>query len=145
MEGKWSGSLEARAYLWDKGRGIVVEHPWLGIGRVGLLDEVAGGFPHAHNLYLMKFIETGVFGGTMFAALALIILAVAIQALFGAQWGGAGYSAPRTALCAGLIAFALYALTDYFYNEPPLMMLFWLAAAIALGPRAKISQDNLYQ
>ncbi|MCX7044784.1 MAG: O-antigen ligase family protein [Candidatus Sumerlaeota bacterium] len=135
MEGKWSGSLEARAYLWDKGREIVAEHPWLGIGRVGLLDEIAGGFPHAHNLFLMKFIETGVFGGALFAALILIVLTAALHALFGAGWGTAGYSAPRAALGAGLIAFALYSLTDYFYNEPPLMMLFWLAAGIALGAR----------
>ena len=109
-QGAVGGSLEARAFLWDEGRRLVAESPWLGVGRVSLEGLIDGGFPHAHNLYLMKFIETGIAGGTLFVALVLVCVAACLRRLFAP-----GDEALATrAMCAGFAAFSLYALTDFF-------------------------------
>jgi O-antigen ligase len=128
------GSLAARAYLWDEGRRLVAERPWGGIGRSDFADHVDGGFPHAHNLYLMKFVESGVAGGVLFAALTALCLAGALRALFGPNPEGGRAARLRMGFAAGFVAFALFSLTDYVYNEPPLTALFWLWAGLGGGP-----------
>ena len=136
-----NGSLQARAYLWGEGWRLVEAQPWTGIGRQAFGGMVDGGFPHAHNAYLMRFVESGVFGGVLF--MVLVILCV------GAAWRRFLAPSPLEVrgyvlmgLSAGYIGFALYSLTDYLHSEPSLMMLFWLWGGLALAPERSHAQDG---
>jgi O-antigen ligase len=127
-----SASIQARAYLWAEGLRLVETHPWLGIGRQSFGDLVDGGFPHAHNLYLMRFVEGGVALGVPFCVLMILCVGAAGRRLGSARSDGRTEIA--AGLAAGVIGFAVYATTDYLYNEPALMALFWLWCGLALGP-----------
>ncbi|MDX2248073.1 MAG: O-antigen ligase family protein [Bacteroidia bacterium] len=75
----YTGKIEhsgkaVRVYIWDKAFGLIVNHPWLGVGTGDSLDELAesyrdGGFAYgyktrlnAHNQYLETAVALGLVG-----------------------------------------------------------------------------------
>ncbi len=137
IKGGAGGSIQARAYLTGEAFRLIAERPWMGWGREGLLHVVDGGFPHAHNLFLMKWIENGLAGGALFTTLMTILLLTALRRLFAFDGNHNALQLPK-ALCAGVLAFGMLSLTDYAYNEPSICATAWMALALAVGPAFKI-------
>lgn len=93
----------------------------------------------AHSLYLEAFAELGVFGGL----LVLALIGTLLWSAFAAWRAAADPERDRYAvLFAAMLAFAVGAAFDWFWEIPGLGAVFFLAAGIAVAARcAQIAAD----
>jgi len=86
----------------------------------------------AHSIYLEAFAELGVLGGLLVLALIGFLLASAFAAWRGAQGGERSQAA---VLLAVMLAFAVGAAFDWFWELHGLGVVFFLAAGVAVAAR----------
>jgi hypothetical protein len=131
------GTVSSRMEMLTISERLIAEHPWLGIGRNNFAAYGETYYIHAHNLFLMKLIETGVPAGLMFAALIAGVLARAWMTLLA--------DAPRLAregqyyrclgLWLGCLGFTAMNMLDYSYANFSLgpLYMFMLGALPAVA------------
>ena len=142
------GTASFRLRLWAITGQIIARHPWVGVGigrfydafrEVSLLrPDLATGYLTygAHNSYYALMAETGVLGGLAFL---WVVITVARMGLFYAPRMRDDRRAFLTnaALTAGLIAFAINAMTSNAFQHPRGAIFFWVLAGLQAGVGAK--------
>ncbi len=127
----WRGSVNMLSDYWLTGIGVGEE----AFGRIYPYYSFAGieKAPHAHNLFLQLFIEVGVFGFALFAALLIC--------LFQSGFSLAKHGEDREvrligcgALC-GTLAALVQGMTDYVWYNYRVFFIFWLVIGITAAAR----------
>ena len=127
----WRGSVNMLSDYWLTGIGVGGE----AFGRIYPYYSFAGieKAPHAHNLFLQLFIEVGIFGFILFAAVLIC--------LFQSGFTLAKRGEDRTvrligcgALC-GTLASLVQGMTDYVWYNYRVFFVFWLVIGICSAAR----------
>jgi hypothetical protein len=133
------GTVSSRMEMLAISQRLMTEYPWLGIGRNNFAAYGETYYIHAHNMFLMKAIETGIPAGLMFAALIVGVL--------GRTWASLLAGAGRLAregqyyrylgLWLGCLGFTAMNLLDYSYANFSLgpLYTFMLGALLAVSRR----------
>lgn len=109
-------SIGTRFQIWNASARVFLDHPWLGVGRgnlpqelkimadTGRITQQAAQFKHSHNEWLFLLAETGIAG-----ALAVLAVYVGFLIAFCKRFRAADPQI-RSAAYAGIVTIATYAL-----------------------------------
>ena len=103
---------------------------------------------HANNMYIEMFADTGIPGGLLFVVFNILVIRTALQGLRtvgrrAALAAGSPFSEPApdlhaaaamavaAAAVAGLMAWAIHGIVDYFYEFLPLVFSYWIILGLA--------------
>jgi putative inorganic carbon (hco3(-)) transporter len=142
------GTASFRLRLWAITGQIIARHPWVGVGigrfydafkEVSLLrPDLATGFLiyGAHNSYYAIMAETGVLGGIAFVWAVITVVRMGLFYAPRMREDRMAFLA-NAALTAGLIAFAINAMTSNAFQHPRGAVFFWVLAGLQAGIGAK--------
>ena len=129
-----SQTASERRLIWYKTRGIIFEHPWLGVGsgnwkmqfqKMGVegsyrLQDQNVIFTRVHNDFLEILAELGVVGCLLFIGIFLF----AATSLLSGRWAKEHWQ--KTLLLTGLMVFCISALLDFPRERPEFILLLGL-------------------
>lgn len=139
-------SLSGRVEIWQRAWTALRDHPYTGIGFDTLPPVVHARYPtaripqdrdftHAHNLFLQTALDLGIPG--LIAFTALLLAASARLAAIAARRRGTLEGTLALGLVLGLVAYALYGMTDAIAlgQKPALLIWVYLGLAGAINKR----------
>lgn len=139
-------SLAHRAVMWERAQNMIIDYPWTGVGIANYrqLRAVYGvpGFeaeplPHPHNEALQFGTDLGIPGLVVYGWLALL----AGQCAWNVQkHGTAAERVAALALTAGLLAHAVYGLTDAIPIWDRFAFVLWWVLGLLAGLDRKVSE-----
>jgi hypothetical protein len=129
------GTVSSRLEIFNVSQRLIAEHPWFGIGRNNFADYGETYYTHAHNMFLMKTIETGVAGGLMFAIFIVGVLAHGWKTLLtdAPRLGRQGQYYRYLGVWLGCLGFTAMNMLDYSYANFSLGPMYMLMLGILLA------------
>jgi hypothetical protein len=130
-----------RRTLWRAAGQLVLAHPVLGIGQDNfrLMHGRVLGWTvwndtiHTNNWYIESIVSLGLVGSLPFLVWLGLLAADMVMKLHQSRYAGA--TVERAALAAGLFAFLIHGLLDYFLAFNATALLFWLLVGLWVSLR----------
>lgn len=151
-------SMSYRGTIYSAAKALIAQEPFgVGLGSDVVAETIdsrrlfktTAGFIHSHNIYLQISAEMGVFAAGSFVLCMLSKLRQGVLSVWRAPENGA-LKAIAAASTGGLLGAMLFAMADYPWSYPRIMLVFWavfgiLAAAVKLlSQRGKADVQDIH-